>query len=51
MLEAMAAGNAVDAEDVSQTREFVRAGENGLLVAQGTSEAFADAIAEYLRHA
>ena len=50
MLEAMAAGNAIVAEDVGQTREFVRDGENGLLVAPGTAEAFADAIAEYLRH-
>jgi glycosyltransferase involved in cell wall biosynthesis len=50
MLEAMAAGNAVIAEDVGQTREFVHPGENGLLVSAATPEAFATAIAEYLRH-
>ncbi|MGH9221089.1 MAG: glycosyltransferase family 4 protein, partial [Vicinamibacterales bacterium] len=38
MLEAMAAGNAVIAEDVGQTREFVRDGENGLLVTDATPE-------------
>lgn len=50
MLEAMAAGNAVVAEDVGQTREFVRPGENGLVVAPPTARGFADAIAEYLSH-
>jgi len=50
MLEAMAAGNAVIAEDVGQTYEFVRPGENGFLVEGASPEAFADAIAEYLRH-
>src|SRR5690606_37758579 len=50
MLEAMASGNAVIAEDVGQTREFVRAGENGLLVDRATPESFAGAMAEYLRH-
>jgi glycosyltransferase involved in cell wall biosynthesis len=50
MLEAMASGNAVIAENVGQTGEFVRHGENGLLVSPATVEAFADAMAEYLRH-
>jgi len=50
MLEAMAAGNAVIAEDVGQTGEFVRAGQNGHVVSPATAAAFADAIAEYLRH-
>ena len=50
MLEAMAAGNAVIAEDVGQTAEFVRHGENGFLVASATADAFADAMAEYLRN-
>jgi glycosyltransferase involved in cell wall biosynthesis len=50
MLEAMAAGNAVIAEDVGQTREFVGDRDNGLLVSPATADAFADAIAEYLRH-
>jgi glycosyltransferase involved in cell wall biosynthesis len=50
MLEAMAAGNAVIAEDVGQTREFVRPGENGHLVTSATADAFADAMADYLRH-
>ncbi len=49
MLEAMAAGNAVIAEDAGQTREFVRDGENGFLVARASADAFADAIAAYLR--
>lgn len=49
MLEAMAAGNAVIAEDVGQTSEFVRSGENGRLVGAPTAEAFASAIADYLR--
>lgn len=50
MLEAMAAGNGVIAEDVGQTREFVHPGDNGLVVAVATPGAFADAIADYLRH-
>lgn len=50
MLEAMAAGNAVIAEDVGQTREFVRQGINGLVVAEASPQSFAEAIAEYLRH-
>ena len=49
MLEAMAAGNAVIAENVGQTAEFVQHGENGLLVADDRPESFAGAIAEYLR--
>lgn len=51
MLEAMAAGNAVIAEDVGQTREFVRPGANGLVVSPATPGAFAEAMAEYLRQA
>ncbi len=50
MLEAMASGNAVVAEDVGQSAEFVRP-ENGLLVKPATAAAFAAAIAEYLRRA
>lgn len=50
MLEAMAAGNAVIAEDVGQTREFVRHDESGLLVSAASPGAFAAAMAEYLRH-
>ena len=49
MLEAMAAGNAIIAEDVGQTSDFVRHGENGLLVASATPDAFAGAMADYLR--
>jgi glycosyltransferase involved in cell wall biosynthesis len=50
MLEAMAAGNAVIAEDVGQTREFVRDTENGYLVNDASPDAFAAAIERYLRH-
>lgn len=50
MLEAMAAGNAVIAEDVGQTRAFVRHGDNGFVVAPASADAFADAMAEYIRH-
>lgn len=50
MLEAMAAGNAVIAENVGQTGEFVRERENGYLVEHGSAEAFASALATYLRH-
>jgi glycosyltransferase involved in cell wall biosynthesis len=49
MLEAMASGNAIIAENVGQTSEFVRHQENGLLVSPPTPEAFADALADYLR--
>lgn len=49
MLEAMAAGNAVIAENVGQTAEFVRDGVNGLLVPDGTPESFAAAIAQCMR--
>lgn len=49
MLEAMAAGNAIVAEAVGQTAEFVHHGVNGFAVA-ATPEAFADAIADYIRH-
>ena len=49
MLEAMAAGNAVIAEDVGQTHEFVRDSENGLVVTPPTPEAFAEGMARYLR--
>lgn len=48
MLEAMAAGNAVIAEAVGQTAEFVHHDRNGFLV-DATPEAFADAIAAYIR--
>ena len=47
MLEAMAAGNAVIAELVGQSGEFVT-GDNGYLVAPATAEAFADAIGDYM---
>jgi glycosyltransferase involved in cell wall biosynthesis len=50
MLEAMAAGNAVIAADVGQTREFVHDGENGVLTCEETADGFALAIAHYLRH-
>jgi glycosyltransferase involved in cell wall biosynthesis len=50
MLEAMAAGNAVVAEDVGQTREFVRHGENGLLTNDPSPDGFASAMLEYMRH-
>jgi glycosyltransferase involved in cell wall biosynthesis len=50
MLEAMAAGNAVIAEEIGQTGEFVRDGRNGHVVSPATADAFGDAIAEYLRH-
>lgn len=50
MLEAMAAGNAVIAEDVGQTREFVQDGQNGFLVRPARPETFAAAIARYLQH-
>jgi glycosyltransferase involved in cell wall biosynthesis len=49
MLEAMAAGNAIVAEDVGQTSEFVRGGENGFLVSPASPDTFADAIAAYMR--
>lgn len=48
MLEAMAAGNVIVAEDAGQTGEFVRAGENGFLVASATAESFADALSTCL---
>ena len=48
MLEAMAAGNAVLAEDVGQTREFVKPGENGLVVTPASPTAFAGGLAAYL---
>lgn len=51
MLEAMAAGNAVIAENVGQTGEFVRDGENGYVVSEPmTADALADTIARYMRH-
>lgn len=51
MLEAMAAGNAVIAEDIGQTREFVQPGSNGLLVSNADSTGFASALIDYLEHA
>ena len=48
MLEAMAAGNAVIAEDVGQTREFVHHGSNGFLVSSATPDRIAEAIATYI---
>ena len=48
MLEAMAAGNAVIAERVGQSGEFVKARDNGYLVSPATPEAFADAMADYI---
>lgn len=47
MLEAMAAGNAVIAEDTGQTRLFV-SDANGVLVGRATAEEFAAAMARYL---
>lgn len=49
MLEAMAAGNAIVAEDVGQTNEFVHDDENGYVVRPATPQSFAAAIARYLR--
>jgi glycosyltransferase involved in cell wall biosynthesis len=50
MLEAMAAGNAVIAENAGQTDEFVKHGRNGYVIAEPASaDAFADAMAEYMR--
>lgn len=49
MLEAMAAGNAVIAEDVGQTREFVRDGVNGFVAKDASPAAFADAVGRWLR--
>lgn len=52
MLEAMASGNAVIAENAGQTGEFVKHGENGYAIAEpATADAFADAIAEYMTRA
>ena len=51
MLEAMAAGNAVVAERIGQTAEFVKDGENGYLVSPPTPDNFADAIARYVTSA
>jgi glycosyltransferase involved in cell wall biosynthesis len=45
----MASGNVIVAEDVGQTREFARPGENAFLVSPGSAEAFAAAMAEFLR--
>jgi glycosyltransferase involved in cell wall biosynthesis len=45
----MACGNAIIAADVGQTSQFVRHEENGFLVRQETAEAFAEALATYLR--
>ena len=50
MLEAMSAGNAVIAENVGQTSDYVRDGENGFLVDEPTPDAFAGAIERYLSH-
>jgi glycosyltransferase involved in cell wall biosynthesis len=49
MLEAMAAANVIVAENVGQTLEFVRPGENGFLASAPTVDAFVDALAECLR--
>ena len=49
MLEAMAAGNAIVAEDTGQTDQFVKDGDNGLLVKGAAPDAFADAIASFLK--
>ena len=50
MLEAMAAGNAVIAENVGQTSAYVHDGDNGFLVDEPTPDAFARAIERYLSH-
>jgi glycosyltransferase involved in cell wall biosynthesis len=49
ILEAMAAGNVIVAEDAGQTSEFVRDGENGILIHQPTPDAFADAVARVMQ--
>lgn len=48
MLEAMSCGNAVIARSVGQTAEFVRQGENGLLVTDSSAMALAEALLVYL---
>jgi glycosyltransferase involved in cell wall biosynthesis len=48
VLEAMACGNAIIARDVGQTRSFVRDGCNGLLIADATPDALADALIRLL---
>ena len=49
MIEAMAAGNAIVAENSGQTSEFVKNGENGYALDEpAAADAFADAIADYL---
>lgn len=50
MLEAMAAGNAIIARDVGQTRAFVRDGENGLVIVGDSPAALANALIEYATH-
>lgn len=50
MLEAMAAGNAIVAENVGQTSEFVKDRDNGVLARSASPDAFADAMAEYITH-
>ena len=51
MIEAMAAGNAIVAENYGQTSEFVKNGKNGFALDEpATADAFADAIADYLAH-
>lgn len=50
MLEAMAAGNAIVAQDVGQTSEFVISGGNGYSIASATADSFADAMADYMIH-
>jgi glycosyltransferase involved in cell wall biosynthesis len=47
MLEAMAAGNAVVAQNVGQTREFVRDSSNGILVEGAGAEDFGRALVRY----
>lgn len=48
MLEALASGNAIIARPVGQTAAFVEHGENGLLAAQDTPAALAEALVQYV---
>lgn len=50
LLEAMACGNAVVAQDAGQTREVIEHHGNGVLTTGDRPEDFARAIAEYLAH-
>lgn len=50
MLEAMASGNAILARDVGQTAQFVRHGENGMLLQGDSPQDLAQAMGEFIAH-